>query len=362
MPEFYRALLRKRQYEEAMRLLLMTTLMLVAAIPGWINSNAMDATDATITVSDENARHDFPYKSHYVEVLGSKMHYVDTGGTGTPVVMIHGQPTWSYLWRNIIPHAETTHRVIALDLIGFGKSDKPDIQYLATDHARYLQGFMDALDLQEMVLVVHDWGSMLGFDFAAKNPNRVKGIAFMEAGVITGPPEAPYGPTKAPLAGRPPTVMESFAEMLGQIKTPGVGERMILEENFFLERAVIPSFDGFLTEDEKNAYREPFPEGSNRRPMLQFPRDVPIDGKTPAYSLEMMQNYSEYLLKQPNLPKLLLHLSEGFLIQRWDVEWIRRNYQDMTIHDMGPGGHFMQEFNPDGIGQALSMWLKDNNL
>ena len=149
--------------------------------------------------------------------------------------------------------------------------------------------------------------------------------------------------------------MESFAEMLGQIKTPGVSERMILEENFFLERAVIPSFDGFLTEDEKNAYREPFPEGSDRRPMLQFPRDVPIDGKTPAYSLEMMQNYSEYLLKQPNLPKLLLHLSEGFPIQRWDVEWIRRNYQDMTIHDMGPGGHFMQEFNPDGIGQALSM-------
>lgn len=310
----------------------------------------------------ELARHDFPYKSHYVDVLGSKMHYVDTGGPGSVVVMIHGQPTWSYLWRNVIPHVEKDHRVIALDLIGFGKSDKPDIEYLATDHARYLQGFMDALALDDITLVVHDWGSMLGFDFAAKNPERVKAIAFMEAGVATAPVEPPYGPVKAPLAGRPQPVMENFADLLGRIKTPGVGEKMILENNFFLEQLVLPSFDGLLTEDEKNAYREPFPEGSNRRPMLQFPRDVPIDGATPAYSVEMMANYNRYLRTQENLPKLLLHLSEGFLIDRWDVEWMRRNFTDLTIHDMGPGGHFMQEFNPDGIGQAIALWMKDNDL
>ncbi len=332
------------------------------AILGSSFSTAIFATDGDITVSNENARHDFPYRSHFVEVHGSKMHYVDTGGPGTPVVMIHGQPTWSYLWRNIIPYVEKNHRVVALDLIGFGKSAKPDIEYRATDHARYLQGFMDALALEGMVLVVHDWGSMLGFDFAANNPERVKAIAFMEAGVITAPPEAPYGPVKAPLTGAKPTVMEGFANLLAQIKTPGVGEEMILKNNFFLENLVLPSFDGMLTEDEKNAYREPFSEGSNRRPMLQFPRDVPIDGKTPEYTLNMMQHYSNYLLKQPQLPKLLLHLSEGFLIQRWDVEWMRRNYQDLTVYDMGPGGHFMQEFNPDGIGQALALWLDENNL
>jgi len=310
----------------------------------------------------ELARHDFPYASNYVEVMGSKMHYVDTGGEGSVVVMIHGQPTWSYLWRNVIPHVEKDHRVIALDLIGFGKSDKPDINYLATDHAQYLQGFMDALQLNDITLVVHDWGSMLGFDFAAKNPARVKAIAFMEAGVATAPPELPYGPVKAPLVGPRQTVMESFAKTLGQIKTPGVGEEMILKNNFFLERMVLPSFDGILTEDEKNAYREPFLEGSNRRPMLQFPRDVPIDGVSPAYSVKMMSNYNRYLRTQPKLPKLLLHLSEGFLIQRWDVEWMRRNFTDLTIHDMGPGGHFMQEFNPDGIGQAIAIWMKDEGL
>ena len=328
-----------------------------------VSANNIEAMNPNANADNaEMARHDFPYASNYVEVLGSKMHYVDTGGSGSVVVMIHGQPTWSYLWRNVIPHVEKNHRVIALDLIGFGKSDKPDIDYLATDHARYVQGFMDTLELNDITLVVHDWGSMLGFDFAAKNPARVKAIAFMEAGVATAPTEPPYGPVKAPLAGPPQSVMGSFAELLGRIKTPGVGEEMILENNFFLEQLVLPGFDGLLTEDEKNAYREPFPESSNRRPMLQFPRDVPIDGVSPAYSVDMMNNYNRYLRTQANLPKLLLHLSEGFLIQRWDVEWMRRNFTDLTIHNMGPGGHFMQEFNPDGIGQAIAIWMKDNNL
>ena len=310
----------------------------------------------------EMARHDFPYASNYVEVLGSKMHYVDTGGDGSIVVMIHGQPTWSYLWRNIIPHVEKDHRVIALDLIGFGKSDKPDIEYRSTDHARYLQGFMDALALNDVTLVIHDWGSILGFNFAANNPHRVKAIAFMEAAVITPPTEQPYGAVKAPLEGAKPNVMEGFAGLLKRIKTPGVGEEMILKNNFFLEQLVLPSFDGLLTEDEKNAYLEPFPEGSNRRPMLQFPRDVPIGVAEPVYTVAMMDKYSQYLLEQPKLPKLLLHLSEGFLIQRWDVEWMRRNFTDLTIHNMGPGGHFMQEFNPDGIGRAIAIWMEDNGL
>ena len=205
------------------------------------------------------ARHDFPFKSRYVEVLGSKMHYVDTGGPGSTIVMIHGQPTWSYLWRNIIPHLKDRHRVIALDLIGFGKSDKPDIEYLVTQHAKYLQGFMDALKLKDITLVVHDWGSVLGFDFAARNPSRVKAIAFMEAVVFTGPAQPPYGPVKAKLRSQPVRNMAWFAKILQRIKTPGVGEKMILQDNFFLEKLVLPSFANLLTEDEKNAYREPFP-------------------------------------------------------------------------------------------------------
>ena len=319
-------------------------------------------TTLSSAIAQEWARHDFPYQSHYVEVMGSNMHYVDTGGDGSVVVMIHGQPSWSYLWRNIIPHLEDNHRVIALDLIGFGKSDQPDIEYLASQHAEYLQGFMDALELDDITLVIHDWGSILGFDFAARNPERVKAIAFMEAAVITGPREAPYE-APLPINGEASERnLEGFGRVLEQIRTPGVGQELILEQNFVLEQLMLPAFAGLLSEDEMNAYREPFTEGRNRRPMLQFPRDVPFGTEGPSYTQEMMERYNTYLRTREDLPKLLLHLSEGLLIDRWDVEWMRRNFSDLTIHDMGPGGHFMQEYNPRGIGRALAIWMRANEL
>lgn len=330
----------------------------------------------------EMARHDFPYESHYVEVLGSKIHFVDTGGSASTVVMIHGQPTWSYLWRNVIPHLEGKHRVIALDLIGFGKSDKPDIQYLATDHAKYLEGFMDALHLDDITLVVHDWGSLLGFDYAAKHSDRVKAIVFMEAVMNTPPAEPPYLPPKpligerrsdapsehasalsaqamAKLVAARERASEEFFNFMQKIKTPGVGEKLILENNLFLEQFVLPSLARVLSEDELNAYREPFEMGKNRKAMLQFPRDIPCCGKNPDYTVQMIEGYMKYLRTQKNLPKLLLHVSGR---ARWDVEWIRNNLPDTQVHDMGPGGHFMQEFNPEGIGQAIALWMDKNKL
>lgn len=319
-------------------------------------------TALSTAASQDLARHDFPYESRYVDVLGSNMHYVDTGGDGSVVVMIHGQPTWSYLWRNIIPHLEDDHRVIALDLIGFGKSDRPDIEYFAWQHAEYLEGFMDALALDDVTLVIHDWGSILGFDYAARNPDRVKAIAFMEAAVMTGPREHPFE-APLPINGEASERnLEGFGRILEQIRTPGVGEDLILEQNAFIEQLMLPAFEGLLSEDEMDAYREPFLEGTNRRPMLQFPRDVPFGVDEPSYTLDMMEQYNAYLRTREDLPKLLLHLSEGVLIDRWDVEWMRRNFSDLTIYDMGPGGHFMQEYNPHGIGRALSIWMRDNAL
>lgn len=312
----------------------------------------------------EIARHDFPYESHYVEVLGSKMHYIDTGGSGSTVVMIHGHPTWSYLWRNVIPHLEEKHRVIALDLIGWGKSDKPDIQYLATDHAKYLKGFMDSLHLNDITLVLHDWGAILGFDYAANHPDKIKGIAFMETIILSPPAEPPYGSPK-PLIGaeKQDLDMSGFIKFLTEIKTPGLGEKMILEDDVFLGGMVIPTLSNVLTEDELNAYREPFKTEKDRKPSLQFHRDVPIDGKNPDYTVQMMEHYNTYLRTQKNLPKLLLHLSEGYiLIDRWSVEWMRNNFSDLQIHDMGSGRHFMQEYNPDGIGQAIALWMDKNKL
>ncbi len=320
------------------------------------------AEDAPREGGVELARHDFPYASKYVEVHGARMHYVDTGGPGSTVVMIHGNPSWSYLWRNIIPHLEDNHRVIAFDLVGFGKSDKPDIKYLLTDHVRYVQGFFDALELDDVTLVIHDWGSVLGFNFAATNPARVKAIAFMEAVVTTAPVEPPYGPIKPRLTGSAVSNRDRFRGIVQRLKTPGVGEQMVLEENFFLQQLMFPPFKGLLTEDEINAYREPFSKKEDRLPVLQFPRDIPLDGKNPAYTVEIFGRYNRYLRETKNLPKLLLHLSEGVLVNRWDVEWMRRNFDDLTIHDMGQGGHFVQEHNPEGIGQALSIWMVDNHL
>src|SRR5262245_7411886 len=136
---------------------------------------------------------DYPFTPRTCSVLGSLMSYVDEG-RGDPVVFLHGNPTWSYLWRNVIPHVSGVGRCIAPDLIGMGRSDKPDIGYRFVDHARYVAAFLDALDLNRVTLVVHDWGSALGFDWAMKNPGRVKGIAFMEAIISPVPTWADFSP------------------------------------------------------------------------------------------------------------------------------------------------------------------------
>ena len=161
------------------------------------------------------------------------MHYVDTGGDKPVILMLHGQPTWSYLWRNIIPYLEHDHRVIALDLIGFGKSDKPDIEYTIEQHAAYLEAFIQQLDLEDMTLVIHDWGSFLGFDYAARHPDKVKGIAFMESVLPVDIPE--------PADSLNRKVMENFFNIVTEIRKPGVGEKMILEDNFFIEKILLTS-------------------------------------------------------------------------------------------------------------------------
>lgn len=172
------------------------------------------ANQAIVENTGQNVRHDFPYESKFVEVNGAKMHFVDTGGSGSPILLIHGQPTWSYLWRDVIPELEGDHRVIALDLIGFGKSEKPNINYTIEEHAVYLKGFINALDLHDLTLVTHDWGGFLGFDYAAKNPIRIKALAFMETVI----------PDKAPSSLSPDQDIEQlqgFAKILALLSTPG---------------------------------------------------------------------------------------------------------------------------------------------
>ena len=149
---------------------LFSLILLMLVIPA---SHVALAQTATIGDKTELARHDFPYASNYVSVKGSKMHYVDTGGEKPAIVLVHGQPTWSYLWRKVIPHLEKEHRVIAVDLIGFGKSDRPDIGYSIKEHTEYFEGFIDQLRLDTFSFLLHDWGSFMGFEYAARHPNQI---------------------------------------------------------------------------------------------------------------------------------------------------------------------------------------------
>lgn len=311
----------------------------------------------TSALAAENARHDFPYESHYADVLGSKMHYVDTGGNGPVVLMLHGQPTWSYLWRNIIPHVEEGRRVVALDLIGFGKSDRPNIGYTIENHAQYLAAFIDELKLQDITLVIHDWGSFLGFDYAARNPDRVKAIAFMEALL-------PFeNIMEYPLVPAPePTNPNGFAAFIQQVKRQGVGEKMILEQNAFLTRIFPNAMFRKLSEDEMDAYMKPFAEGKNRLPMLQFPRSLVTDGVNPPYAAESFNQYIPFLKQKTDLPLLMLTVEPGGLGTEFQISWVKEHLPRTEIVGVGAGIHFMQEDQPDNIGKAIADWLARKGL
>src|SRR5262245_55243955 len=195
----------------------------------------------------------FPFERHYINVHGSRIAYVDEG-RGDPILFLHGNPTSSYLWRNIIPHVTGVGRCIAPDLIGMGASDKPDIDYRFVDHARYVEGFIDALGLDHVTLVVHDWGSALGFDWAMRHPSRVRAIAFMEAILTPVPSWDQFSPT-----GR---------ELFQKLRTPGVGEEMVLEHNLFVEQILPAAVVRGLTPAEMAHYRAPFADRAARKPTL----------------------------------------------------------------------------------------------
>lgn len=212
------------------------------------------------TISD---RFDFPPR--YVEVLGARMHYIESGPRQAPAVLfLHGNPTSSYLWRNILPQVAQHARCIAPDLIGFGKSDKPAIAYRFEDQVRYVDAFIEALGLGRVTLVIHDWGSALGLNWARRHPERVAGIAMMEF----------ISPVKSwddwPEPIRP--LFQAF-------RTPGAGEELVLDQNVFIEQVLPGAVARGLTEAEMQHYRAPFPDRASRQPMLSFPRDLPIAGE-----------------------------------------------------------------------------------
>lgn len=284
---------------------------------------------------------DFPFASKYVEVHGSKMHYIDEGA-GDPILFLHGNPTSSYLWRNIIPYLVPHGRCIALDLIGMGKSDKPDLDYRFFDHSKYVEGFIEKLDLSNLTLVIHDWGSGLGFHYGMRHENNIKGIAFMEAMVK-------------------PMRWEDFPRLnkigFKLFRTSGIGWFMLSVMNMFLTQMLPQLIVRKLSVEEKDFYGAPFKTIQSRKPVRQWPREVPIDGQ-PADVHEMISNYSRKI-QESELPKILFFASPGAIIDAEYVEWCKQNLKNLKVVDIGDGLHFVQEDNPHLIGEELAKWYQD---
>jgi haloalkane dehalogenase len=280
----------------------------------------------------------------YIEVLGRRMAYVEQG-QGAPIVLLHGNPTSSFLWRSVIPHLAGSGRCIAPDLIGMGDSEKlpadDAARYTFIRHREFLDALLEQLGITSRVtLVVHDWGSALGFDWAARHPQAIRGIAYMEAIVrpLSGWDEFP----------------EAARGIFQGMRSPA-GEQMILEQNVFVERILPASILRKLTGEEMDEYRRPFlAEGEDRLPTLVWPRQIPIGGE-PADVVEICGAYAGWLAETPGLPKLFIDADPGTILTGSQREFCRGwpDQEEVTV----PGVHFIQEDSGEQIGQAIAGWL-----
>lgn len=283
----------------------------------------------------------FPYKSHLVTVYGSKMRYVEEG-KGNPILLIHGNPSSSYMWRNVIPFLKPHGRVVAMDLIGFGESAKPDIEYRFVDHYRYLEGFIARLKLRNVTLVMHDWGSALGFYYASQHPDNVKGMAFFEA-LLMPLPKLDLWPKQA-------------ADAFRAYRTPTVGWHLIVDDNEFIEKRVQEGVLRHLSKEELDHYREGFEQPQYRKPLWRWPNELPIDGQ-PADVAAIQMRYLAFLGTSA-VPKLLLYAKPGVLTPEPIVEWSKQNLKNLEAVYVGEGLHHLQEDHPAETGKAIAQWIE----
>jgi haloalkane dehalogenase len=279
-------------------------------------------------------------------INNKNMSYVEMGA-GETMLFLHGNPTSSYLWRNIMPYFSDIKRCIAPDLIGMGDSDKLDSHnvgdYNFFTHQKWLNDLLESLNLgNKIILVVHDWGSALGFDWAFRNIDRIVGIVYME-GIVCELNWEDWDEKSAPL-------FQAFRS--------DAGENMIIEKNIFVERVLPGSVLRGLTEEEMNVYRRPFLEKEDRRPTLDWPNQIPIEGR-PKEVVEVVNDYSKFFMKN-NTPKLFINADPGAILIGKQREFCRSwpNQSEITV----PGSHFIQEDSPDLIGEGILNWLNVKNL
>ncbi|WP_146346148.1 haloalkane dehalogenase [Falsiphaeobacter marinintestinus] len=285
-----------------------------------------------------------PLEKSFVTVNGKRMAYHERGD-GDPIVFLHGNPTSSYLWRNVVPHVAGMGRIIVPDLIGMGDSDKLDTpgpdSYRFVEHRDYLDGLLEQVigDAGNVTLVIHDWGSALGFDWANRHRDRVKGICYME-GIVR-----PVSWDEWPAASA--RIFQGFRS--------SAGEDMVLEKNVFVEKVLPGSIIRAMSDDEMAEYIRPFATpGEDRRPTLTWPRQIPIGG-TPEDVHQIVADYADWMAEN-DLPKLFINADPGAILIGQQRDFCRswKNQTEVTVK----GTHFIQEDSPDEIGQALANWIE----
>ncbi len=287
---------------------------------------------------------DFNFKSHWADVLGSKLHYIEAG-EGDPILFIHGIPTWSYMWRNVIPPLQKHGRCIAVDLIGMGKSDKPDIEYTVFDHIKYLTAFIEALNLKNVTLVMHAWGSVIGFHYAMQHPNNIKGLVFLEGHV------------------RPPLKKEMVSllvqERHAMLNAEDGGRAAVIDRNEYIEKIFPHGIIRRLTKEEMDHYREPFAKAKDRQPIWQFLQELPLgDKKTPI--TELIDDYSKKL-QTSQLPKLMIYAIPGYNNTIETVMWAREHLPNLTVIEVEDALHYAPESKPVEVVEAIESWLESEN-
>lgn len=278
-----------------------------------------------------------------VEVLDSTMAWREAGDAEAPVALfLHGNPTSSYIWRNIIPLVAPVARCIAPDLIGFGQSGKPAIEYRFVDHVRYLDAFLAATGIASAFVVAQDWGTALAFHLAARRPAFMRGLGFME---FTWPM---------------PSWDDFHAdarELFQKFRTPGVGEELILQGNVFVEQVLPGATIRKLTDEEMAVYRAPFPDAASRLPAWRFPNELPIEGQ-PADVYSLLEE-AHRALASASYPKLMFTATPGALVPPAVARRFVNTVQDCKVVDLGAGIHYLQEDHPELIGTTLAAWISE---
>ena len=288
---------------------------------------------------------DFPFTSHYMSVFDAEIHYIDEGDPNAEhtFLLIHGNPTSSYLWRNIVPHLSPIGRVIALDLIGFGQSSQPDINYTFKDHIKYVNRFIKQLKLNHIILVVQDWGSAIGFNYSVVHPENVDGIVFFEA--IT-----------KPYQWKDLNWWQSL--LFKALRHDSIGYWMVMKKNMFV-KCLLPMLAGRrLSKEELDHYRAPFLLPENRTPVWMFPREVSI-GQYPSINTKIKLRYNLYH-QNSDVQKLMFYTKPGLVLKYKDALNIRASWPNVSSIYLGKGGHYLQEQYPHEIGDGIVEWYGTN--